>query len=331
MSEWLLRISNEYRNLSEIEIRTLLGSKNLIKLNEVLFLFVGNKNQLNGIFKKSASVKWILYEPITIPIDEIFNNVKINNLDFEVHSFAVETETIFEKENEISTSRLKMRYGDLIKNKYKHMKVDLKNPQIKYMIILVGRKSYLGWVYYEMNNRMKQLTMAPKNLPFGGGGAMKPYFVKLLVNLLENDNDIILDPFSGHGGILREIENSGYQCVGFEISYKIIRESLINNKYNNKNNISLIVCDALKAPLRKNAIKQVVTDPPYFIQTSTKADIKEKIVDKWLNDQKYKKVIFAFPKRTRVDIPKNYKIVEEVDEYIHRSLTRVIRILSEQI
>ena len=41
--------------MSEIEIRTLLGSKNLIKLNEVLFLFAGNKNQLNEIFKKNKS------------------------------------------------------------------------------------------------------------------------------------------------------------------------------------------------------------------------------------------------------------------------------------
>ncbi|MCH8908827.1 MAG: RsmD family RNA methyltransferase, partial [Candidatus Heimdallarchaeota archaeon] len=146
-------------------------------------------------------------------------------------------------------------------------------------------------------------------------------------NLLHPFDAIILDPFCGHGGILREIADVGSYAIGIEVSKKVTRELLENNRhFGYDDRIEIIMGDSLHPPYRGDSFDQAVTDPPYAIQTTTIGRKPDDLLSEWIENQNENLVlVFTTPKEMLSNLPDNWVIDIDADDYVHRSLTRRIR------
>ncbi|MHA2404900.1 MAG: TRM11 family SAM-dependent methyltransferase [Candidatus Kariarchaeaceae archaeon] len=204
--------------------------------------------------------------------------------------------------------------------------VNLSSPSLVLLGISFGEKTAVGWQYGE-NSYATIAWREPKNAPFFRGGTMKPRLCKLLVNLLFPLDAVVLDPFCGHGGILREIADTDSFAVGIEIDKKIVRELKENNrffKYDDR--IAIILGNALKPPIRSKGIQMAIFDPPYAIQTTTKGFDPSELIIRWLETQFVGTKVVLTTSLTILDVlPKGWVVDFDEHDYVHKSLTRRAR------
>ena len=160
-----------------------------------------------------------------------------------------------------------------------------------------------------------------------------------------------MDPFCGAGGILIEAGLIGLTPIGCDLYKIMLKKAKTNLDYYKINNYKLINQDALKIKQRYNYI---VTDIPYGLntsiwikkgkknkkislkQTNQKQRIKnlEEFYLKFLKNLKKilkKKAVVIFPNYVNYKklIKKaNLKVDKEFSQFIHKSLTRKILVLS---
>ena len=82
---------------------------------------------------------------------------------------------------------------------------------------------------------------------------------RLLINLARvREGSLVLDPFSGVGGILIEAKMVGAEVVGIDLSLeclKVLRKNIPNS--------STVLSDTVMMCIKDNSIDAIVTDPPY--------------------------------------------------------------------
>ena len=160
-----------------------------------------------------------------------------------------------------------------------------------------------------------------------------------------SEDDLVLDPFCGSGGILIEAGLMGLKTSGYDINRRMVWKSMVNMKHYKIKNHKLVVKDFFSI---NKKYKYIVADLPYGLNTNimknirvTKSNRKEmqkyllnfykKIINK-LDKILIKKAVIIFP--SYVDYKKllkksKLKLINEFESYIHQSLTRKIAVLEK--
>ncbi|OLS26490.1 MAG: tRNA (guanine(10)-N2)-dimethyltransferase [Candidatus Heimdallarchaeota archaeon LC_2] len=333
--KYLFKLACDSLDLVQEEIIALSKKKEISWLTECMGIFEMNHIELEEISNSSAVMKFIIIDPILLNHDEVIDLGKQFRFpDKHLNSEYIPNEATFvvrhqhtgSVDKKLPTEEIERTIGASILNGRQDLKVNLTMNDKTYMIISWKDGSVMGWIHKTVDYK-PIASRAPKMSPYFRGGGMKSRLCRLLVNLLFPLNNIILDPFCGHGGILREIADLGSFGIGIEINKKLCRELLANNRhFGYDDRIGIIMGDSLMAPLRKNAYKQVATDPPYAIQTTTKGLDPSVLLNNWLSKQENGvKLVFTTPKTMLVNLSEQWTIEIDKDDFVHKSLTRRVR------
>jgi len=339
MKNWVIRMVNSNSELAQLELNTLLNDCKLKWLTGSMAWVTCTEKRINEVFERSFRIKYVLSCPIVVEYQNLLkkNNAKLieklacHLLSKDIQTFAVRFHHIEKEHKSVETLIVERNLGSWVFEANSDINVDLKNPDKQLIAISWGPKAAIGWL--EFQKKFNDINWrAPKFTPYSRGGGMKPRLCRTLVNLHGELSPLMLDPFCGHGGILREMADLGKFAIGIEISKKVCFEMLDNNKITNYDGkIAPIMGDALNSPFRKNAISQVVTDPPYAIQTTTKGEDREELVKKWLDLQDFdQQVVISLPDSVLRELPANWTLDLDVSDYVHGSLTRRIRKISKE-
>jgi len=87
---------------------------------------------------------------------------------------------------------------------------------------------------------------------------LSPTDVKFIVNIAQlQGHEVILDPFAGLGGILRECINRGHSVFGGDIDL-LLRPGLAQLTNNR-----CVISDARKLPFKDSLFNAIITEPPF--------------------------------------------------------------------
>jgi len=236
---------------------------------------------------------------------------------------------------DFNSQAMEIKMGAMIKRSLgDEGKVNLENPETFLRTIVLDNVIF---VCERLIKRAKKhyYALKPHKRPFFYPGSMSPKLARGMNNLARVKNgSIVLDPFCGTGGILIEAGIIGAKVVGIDIDEKMVEGTRKNLEYCNIRDYNVFQGDArsITLPFKVDAI---VTDPPYGISASTagiesKRIYKESLIsmEKILKEDGY--ICMATPHyldiNELVDHTK-FKIIEQYDIRMHKSLTRVISVL----
>ncbi len=338
MKDWVIRVINSNSELAQAELKVLLADCTHKWLTASVVWVTCSEPRIKQVLERSFRIKYVLSCPIVVDYPNLLETAKVkmiqklscHYLSDEFQTFAVRFHHIETEHKSADTLIIERNLGSWVFDINPNINVHLKQPDRQLIAISWGPKAAIGWLQFQ--KKFSDISWrAPKFTPYSRGGGMKPRLCRTLVNFHGELSATMLDPFCGHGGILREIADQGKFAVGIEISKKVCFELLDNNKQTNYDHkIAPILGDALSSPFRKKAITQVVTDPPYAIQTTTKGEDREELVKKWLELQDYdQQVVISLPDTVLRELPVDWTLNLDVSDYVHGSLTRRIRKISK--
>jgi putative methyltransferase (TIGR01177 family) len=170
--------------------------------------------------------------------------------------------------------------------------------------------------------RINWLSKRPYFRNFFHPSALDPRLCRIMVNLARvRENDLILDPFCGTGGILLEAQRMGIRTIGLDVVKKMCGGA-------KKNGVEEVVqCDSLKMPIKKLSSHAIVTDIPYGISTHLSYNIlSHKLVSDLISRKIYAvKRIVVMCKDSDLEKISDSKVGCETYCYRqHKNLTRCI-------
>ncbi|MBC7114469.1 MAG: tRNA (guanine10-N2)-dimethyltransferase [Archaeoglobi archaeon] len=226
------------------------------------------------------------------------------------------------KRSDVSASQIERTVGGELRKE--GMRVDLSSPDHEFRVI-IGERFHLCLMLFECE-RKELMKRKPHKMPFFHPGVMLPQFSRALVNISEaKKGEIILDPFCGTGGILREAEDLSLRGIGVDISPKII--------FGARKNVSseLILGDAKTLPLRSSSVHSVVSDFPYG-RSSALSDPVERLYPSALEEihrvlKSGRRAVIVTNKDIRDIVIPLFKIEEIHRHRVHGTLTRYFWVL----
>lgn len=239
--------------------------------------------------------------------------------------FAGRVKKVHGTEMTAPVSELERMIGSLVSGP-----VSLDNPEVEYRAICTAELCYFGRVRPGPDRREFD-RRRPGDRPFFHPGVMMPRIARALVNIsCVRPGGILLDPFSGTGGILIEAGLVGAHPVGGDMDPSMLRGSLANVP-----GLDLVRADAASLPFPDGSIDAVVTDLPYgqsvTIRASTMDDLYRgtiREIDRVLAPGRRAVVV------THRDITGTAGEVMQIagfhEQRIHRSLTRRILVLEHR-
>ncbi len=223
---------------------------------------------------------------------------------------------------------LELEYlGSLVWKQLKNPKVDMKDPKTEFDFISCGRKIVVGKLLFE--NKERFVDRRPHLRPGFHPSSLQPKLARALVNLANpRKGKIVADPFCGTGGILLEAALMGYKVVGSDLSEEMVGRCKSNFKHF-KIKGRCFKADATAVKIVADAI---VTDPPYGICSALYKSDRFDLYRRFLNNahrnlKRGSRVVIMFPDKFKLKT--KFKVVAEVDHYMHHSLTRHILVLEK--
>ncbi|MCD6434912.1 MAG: RsmD family RNA methyltransferase [Clostridiales bacterium] len=210
--------------------------------------------------------------------------------------------------------------------------VDLKKPKTTIYIILTSKHFYIIKLSWEaQTNRFKDRE--PNSKPAFHPTILKPWLARVLVNLARTKKEL-LDPFCGTGSILMEGALIGAKVYGSDLDSRMLDRTKENlEHFNIKAKLRKI--DATKLSKYYKKISAIVTDPPYRRSSySSKENISE-LYNEFLKEasvilEKNKYICLMIPKGVKIKIPRELKLKEQAELYVHGGLTRRILVLKNE-
>jgi tRNA G10 N-methylase Trm11 len=202
-------------------------------------------------------------------------------------------------------------------------KVRLEGPDTN--VIIVPEKKLVG--IRIMPRRRSKFHKVPLNQKINHPSFLEPKFSRIMINLAEVcENELILDPFCGTGGILLEAEDMMINSLGLDIQPQMCYASKQNGLKN------IICCNSLAMPVKANLVRAIVTDIPYgkstyllpnltpdhllFEAIKSYGDIVDRIVIMGRSVDVEKLLSTSFDMRCKIYY-----------SYVHKSLTRCIMVV----
>lgn len=244
-------------------------------------------------------------------------------------------------ESDADTTAIERKVGSLILETLSdedNIKVKLNKPNTLIRFVIHENNVYLAINKYTLNKKHFE-EIKPHKRPFFYPGSMSPKLARCMVNLSRvKEDDLVLDPFCGTGGILIEAGLIGCKVVGSDINWKMKNGTAINLDYCGINDYRTFKIDVRELKMYEK-VAGVVTDPPYGISTST-GDIegdsifKEFLSNIYNNMKDDAYLCMASPHYVDLQpIVKEigFKIIEQYHIKMHRSLTRVITVIKKDL
>ena len=346
--ELLFIQSQEHPDLPTAELKAVIECENingkLNKITEGLVILndISKENLLEyyKIFTKRLGYTHEVHEVISkFPKDKLEENIlSINWKDYINENFAVRVKRFKSNLDTVGTER---KVGSLILstlNNEDNIKVKLNKPKTSIKIIAYHDDLYLVIERIKLNKKHFE-DIKPHKRPFFYPGSMSPKLARCMVNLSRiKENQLLLDPFCGTGGILIEGGLIGCKVVGSDINWKMKNGTAINLDYCGIKDYRTFHLDVRELKMYEEA-SAVVTDPPYGISTST-GDMKGNDIFKEFFTAIYNNMkndaYLCMASPHYVDLKSiaestGFKILEQYYIKMHRSLTRVISVLKKDI
>ncbi|MDR1820165.1 MAG: TIGR01177 family methyltransferase [Methanobrevibacter sp.] len=271
------------------------------------------ENQLNIIFESFKNIEWKEYINDTFAVRlKRFDKVPIDTIGFE------------------------KKLGGIIKLATKAT-VALNNPNSFIKLVISKNKLFLTIIRFKLNKKHFQ-EVKPHKRPFFYPGSMNPKLARGMVNLSKiKEGDLVLDPFCGTGGILIEAGLIGAKLIGSDINWKMKNGTNINLEHYGLTDYKLYHLDVREMKLI-DKVDAVVTDPPYGISSSTGGENSENIFYQFLdsiakNIKKDGIITIASPDSLNLDHilnELNFELIERHKIKMHKSLTRVISVITKK-
>ena len=328
--KYLFELSKEHKTLPKSEIFTTLKSEGLdyeiIETDENALVIKTNSDK-----KKIKDV--VARLSYTFCISEFFFSCKPALLD------------ILEKSKDISLENkgsIAIKYKnrsenidsrDIIKTLaeifVKDRPVDLNDPELEIRCLITDNKLYVGLKIAEIK-RSEFEKRKVQNRPFFSPISLHPRLARALVNLSSvKENDNLLDPFCGTGGILIEAGLMKINIIASDIEEKMIKGCKKTLDYYKIDNYKLF-CSDIEDINKKNLKKvdSIVTDLPYGKSTTTKGeDIKElyKRSFRAMRDilKNNGRAVVGLSNKELINLAKEFFSIIEIHQIrVHRSLIR---------
>lgn len=344
MAKLFFLFSGEHETLPISELKAVLEAENhpykeLEKLDQAA-RFEASKNCVKAIKHRAALTRICGLElfDCKAELNEILRKMQEISLKEaldEMESFVVRIKRVKTYAKDIDALFLERKLGEIILNKTKKAKVNLKNPNKTFIGILTSGKFIFGIKMAEIIP--KPFTeRRPKKKPFFHPSAMQPKLARCMVNLARpKTGDLLLDPFCGTGGMLIEAALIGCRIIGLDIQKRMVKGTLENLEHYNIKPEGIIIADAKNPPVKE--VDCVVTDPPYGKSASTLKRTTKQIIEEALQSlqdtlKKGGLICMAAPKSLSVGVIASnlgYKHLDSHFVYVHRSLTREITVLKK--
>ena len=130
-------------------------------------------------------------------------------------------------------------------DKVKKPKVKLENSKTHIEVFFTKNKVYCCLLLRKLKHSFgeRRSHLRPRPSPI----SLHPRLARAMVHLTgAGENEVILDPFCGSGGILIESGLIGMKSVGYDINKKMIWKSMVNLKHYRIKNYKLGVRDFFK-------------------------------------------------------------------------------------
>ena len=338
--ELILIQSQEHETLPLAELKAVLATEEIDNeieiVNNGLILLKYLKDE---IFAESYQilVKRLAY---THEIHEVILDTSLNNLEdyfknvewnkYVNENFAVRVKRF---NSDVDTIATEKRLGHLIKSQSPELNVNLENPNSFIRVIISKNRVFVAIERFKLNKKHFQ-DIKPHKRPFFYPGSMSPKLARCMVNLSHiKEDQLLLDPFCGTGGILIEGGLIGAKLIGSDINWKMKNGTIINLDYCDLKDYKVYHIDVRELKLF-DKVDAVVTDPPYGISTSTGGEDSTKIfqqflksISKNMNENAY--LCIAHPHYLDLN-PMfkefNFKLLERHEIKMHKSLTRIISV-----
>ncbi|MBM4240254.1 MAG: TIGR01177 family methyltransferase [Euryarchaeota archaeon] len=342
--ELLLILSREHDTLPKAEVIAVLESERVhfeikCEYNGILVLNIADRD--DWIINILAKRLGFLHE-----ISELIIKTDINKLNTDVleyswkgvidYDYAVRVKKTYTK-IDLDSQVMESEIGGVIKRKLKNgAVVNLDNPKTFIRVLLFNRKVFVGKRLVKVNKK-HFFNLKPHKRPFFYPGSMSPKLARCMVNLSKiKKGEILLDPFCGTGGILIEAGIIGAKLIGMDIDWKMVEGTRENLDFCGISDYKVYMGDARNIEL-PNKVDAIVTDPPYGISASTVGEKVEKLYQESLSSMQRiikEKGYLCLATPHYLDLPRlinhtKFKIIEQHEIRMHKSLTRVISVLKK--
>ena len=255
--------------------------------------------------------------------------------DYINENFAVRVKRFHSEIDTVGTER---KAGSVILENSDNIKVNLSKPKSLVRIVAFENKFFIAIEKIKLNKKHFEESK-PHKRPFFHPGSMNPKLARCMVNLSRvKEDDLLLDPFCGTGGILIEAGLIGCKVVGSDIYWKMKNGTAINLEHYGITDYRTFNLDVRELKMYEK-VAAVVTDPPYGISTST-GDIEgEDIFKEFFHsiyDNMKDDAYLCMASPHYVDLQPmadevGFEIVEQYGIKMHRSLTRIISVIRKKI
>jgi tRNA (guanine10-N2)-dimethyltransferase len=351
----IISISKLNIKLALAEIKSVLGFEEYILIDRFLLIddMYYDFNNLNKLAYTKYSYKLLFVSSI----EKLLENVKNFNFNTIINKSYKTTYVNLNDED------LGKRINNTIWHDLEMPKVDLINPSqrlyfiatdIKENVLKTNNLSGELKIFWESNFESKVNDRENNKIVFCGIRefesndnfedrlphkrtglkpiSLHPRLARCLVNMLNTNNDIIIDPFCGISGILLEAVLINHKVKGYDISDEMLSiskhsfdEFKINKKLYDFKNKNFFEND--------EKTKYIVTDLPYGKNTTNLADGFYLDFLKHLDLILQNKAVVVFPSSVQVEQIfnmhnfENIVLKESFEYYIHKSMTKLICVI----
>jgi tRNA (guanine10-N2)-dimethyltransferase len=332
-------LSGEHEDLPTSELKAILETEGypyeaVEKLDQVLRLSADpacvEPIKRRAAFTRLCGLELFNCRPEISSIIKALQTTGANDLVEKNESFVVRVKHVKTHGSNINGMALEKKLGAIIKDKASDARVNLKNPDKTFVGILTNARFVFGLKLADIPAK-PFVDRRPRRKPFFHPSAMQAKLARCMVNLARpKARDLVLDPFSGTGGILIEAACIGCRILGLDIQRRMAKGTLRNLAHFKIEPEGVIVGDARNLPIKE--IDCVVTDPPYGRSTITFKRTTERIIQEVLTSVQTllpngKRICVAAPKTLnagRIGVALGYRHLESQFVYVHRTLTREI-------
>ncbi|MBW2976758.1 methyltransferase domain-containing protein [Candidatus Woesearchaeota archaeon] len=350
-------LSKENLRIAREEVVTILKANKINLIKNILLVEISNNSVIKRLTKRLAytnSIYALLFESNYGGFINDMENFdwglvyKDNfcvraNMVSSIIKNSIKNSTISNKKNKVINEKYSEKnLASYVWKKVKKPEVNLETPKTHIEIFFTEDRIFCGLLLKKLRHTFEERKshLRPRPSPV----SLHPKLARAMVNLTgAKENDLIVDPFCGSGGILIEAGLMGMKTVGYDINKKMVWKSMVNLRHYKIKNYRLAVKDFFKICRKYNYI---VSDLPYGLNTNimenirvTKHNRKElnnylkkfySRVIKQLEKILLKRAVIIFP--SYIDYKKilknsKLKLRKEFESYVHSSLTRKILVL----
>lgn len=343
--EIIFILSGENETLPKAEVTASLETENVsfnIKYhqNGILIIEIADEDSavIDIIGKKIAythEICKLLFETNILHLNEDIQKYPWKDLISQDYAVRVKRVGI---DPDFNSQAMEIELGGIIKKELgDEARVNLENPDT-FLRTIVLDDSILVSKQLIKRSKKHYNDLKPHKRPFFYPGSMSPKLARGMVNLARaKKGSTVLDPFCGTGGILIEAGIVGAKVIGTDIDEKMVEGTKKNLEYCNIKDYKIFQGDARYITLEEK-VDAIVTDPPYGISASTAGIDSKKIYEEslvsmqeLLKEDGY--ICMATPHY--LDIHElvshtKFKIIEQYKIRMHKSLTRVISVITKE-